>query len=197
MNRREIFERVALLIGGTVSASGIAGILAAFEPPKGGTYVPQTLTRAQDKLVATIAELIIPTTDTRGGRAAGVNRFIDGMLTCIYTEAERKRFLAGLGDLEARAKARGSSFLASSVATQVQILRELEAESMAARASGTVNENIFHLLKELTLIGYYRSEIGATEEQRYLLIPGYYKGDVPYRDVGRAWSSPWIRGISE
>jgi gluconate 2-dehydrogenase gamma chain len=196
MNRREMLERVALLMGGTVSASGITGILAAFEPPKEGTYAPQTLTRAEDSSVATIAELIIPTTDTPGGRAAGVNRFVDGMLTSVYTEAERKRFLAGLVDLEARAKARGSSFLASSVATQVQILSELEAESMAARASGTAHENIFYLLKELTLIGYYRSEIGATQEQRYLLIPGYYKGDVSYKEIGRAWSSPWLRGVT-
>ena len=197
MNRREMLERVALLMGGTLSASAITGILAAFEPPKEAAYAPQTLTSTQDELVATIAELIIPTTDTPGGRAAGVNRFIDGMLTSIYAEAERKRFLRGLVGLEARAKARGSSFLGSSVSTQVQILSELEAESVAARASGTAHENLFHLLKELTLIGYYRSEIGATQEQRWLMWPGYYKGDVPYKEIGRAWSSPWIRAVSD
>jgi hypothetical protein len=195
MTRREMLGRVALLMGGTVSASAVTGILAAVEP-KEGTYAPQTLTPIQDKLVATIAELIIPTTDTPGARAAGVNRFIDGVLTSIYTAPERKRFLAGLGNLEGRAKARGCSFLASSVATQVEILSELEAESTAARASVTAHESFFHMLKELTLIGYYRSEIGATQEQRDLLIPGYYKGDVPYKEVGRAWSSPWLRGVT-
>jgi hypothetical protein len=184
-----MLERVAMLMGGTLSTSAMAGIL-------GGTYVPQTLTPTEDRLVATLAELIIPTTDTPGARAAGVNRFIDGMLTSIYTEAERKRFLAGLVDLEARAKARGRSFLASSVATQIEILSELEAESMAARVSGTAHESFFQVLKELTLIGYYRSEIGATQEQKWLVVPGYYKGDVPYKEIGRAWSSPWMRGIS-
>ena len=195
MNRREVLERVALLMGGAVSASAMTGILAAFEAPKEGAYAPQALSSAQDELVATIAELIIPTTDTPGARAAGVNRFIDGVLTAIYTEAEGKRFLAGLVDLEARAQARGSSFLASSVTTQVQILRELEAESIAL-PSGSAHESFFHVLKELTLIGYYRSEIGATQEQKWLVVPGYYKGDVPYKEIGRAWSSPWMRGIS-
>jgi gluconate 2-dehydrogenase gamma chain len=195
MNRREMLERVALLMGGTVSASGISGILAAFEPPKEATYTPQTLAPTQDELVATIAELIIPTTDTPGARAAGVNRFIDGMLTSIYTEGERKRFLAGLANLEARAKARGSSFLASGVATQVQILSELETEPLTAGASGKAPESFFQVFRELTLIGYYRSEIGATQEQRYLLIPGYYKGDEAYKEIGRAWSSPWMRSV--
>jgi hypothetical protein len=196
MNRREMLRRVALLMGGTASASAITGVLAAFESPKEGRYVPQTLTPRQDELVATIAELIIPTTDTPGARAAGVNRFIDGMLTSIYTEAERKRFLSGLVDLEARAKTRGTDFLASSVATQVQILSELETESMAAEASGTAHESFFRVLKELTLIGYYRSEIGATQEQKWLVIPGYYKGDVPYKDIGRAWSSPFLHPVT-
>lgn len=190
MNRREMLERVALMMGGTLSASTIAGIVAGFQPAAAATYAPQTLTPAQDELVATLAELIIPTTDTPGGRAAGVNRYIDGMLTSIYTEAERKRFLAGLVDLEARAKARGGGFVASSPETQVQILKELEAETMVARGAGTENETFFHVLKELTLTGYYRSEIGATQEQRYLLVPGYYKGDVPLKEIGRAWSRP-------
>lgn len=190
MNRREMLERVALMMGGTLSVSAMAGILGGLEPVKQGTYVPQTLTPSQDELVATVSELIIPTTDTPGARAAGVNRFIDGMLTSIYTEAEKVNFLKGLEDLEARAKARGAGFVASSVETQVQILKELEAESIAAPASGTALHSFFHVLKELTLIGYYRSEVGATQEQKFLVVPGYYKGDVPFNEVGRAWSRP-------
>jgi gluconate 2-dehydrogenase gamma chain len=190
MNRREMLERVALMMGGALSVSAVAGILRGVEPAKQGTYVPQTLTPAQDELVATVSELIIPTTDTPGARAAGVNRFVDGMLTSIYTEAERVEFLRGLADLEARAKARGAGFLASSVDTQIDILKELEAESIAARASGTAHDTFFHVFKELTLIGYYRSEIGATQEQKFLLVPGTYKGDVPLKEIGRAWSRP-------
>ena len=72
----------------------------------------------------------------------------------------------------------------------MQILKDLEAESIAARAAGTAHDSFFHVLKELTLIGYYRSEIGATQEQKFLVVPGYYKGDVPFKEVGRAWSRP-------
>lgn len=188
MNRREMLERVTLMVGGALSASTVAGILSGFQVAEAGTSAPQTLTPAQNELVATLTELIIPTTDTPGGRAAGVNRFIDGMLTSIYTEAERKHFLAGLADFEARA--RDAGFPAGGLEALVQILKELEAEGMAAQAANTADESFFHELKALTLFGYYRSEIGATQEQKYLLIPAYYKGDVPFKEVGRTWSTP-------
>lgn len=190
MNRRELLEQAALMLGGALSASTIAGILSGCQPAKRSGYTPQTLTAAQDELVATLAELIIPTTDTPGGRAAGVNMFIDGMLTSIYTKAERMRFLAGLADLEARAKASGAGFLASSPEQQIQILKALQAQILPEGASGTGDETFFQTLKGLTLIGYYRSEIGATQELKYLVVPGYYNGDVPFKEIGRTWSGP-------
>lgn len=189
MNRREMLERITLMLGGTLSASTIAGVLSRLQVAEARTSAPQTLTPLQNELVATVAELIIPTTDTPGGRAAGVNGFIDGMLTSIYTETERKHFLAGLTDLEARVQGRGAGVQRSGQEVLVQILKELEAEAIAAQGN-TADKSFFQELKALTLLGYYRSEIGATQEQKWLLIPGYYKGDVPFKDVGRTWSRP-------
>lgn len=190
MNRREMLERVTLMVGGTLSASTIAGIFGRFQVAEAATFAPQTLTPAQNELVATVAELIIPTTDTPGARSAGVNRFIDGMLTSIYTATERTHFLTGLAVLEGRAKARGAAFVNSRVETQVQILKELEGEAGAAWVGNVSGQSFFRELKALTLVGYYRSEIGATQEQKYLPIPGYYKGDIPFKEVGRTWSRP-------
>src|SRR5579871_4914590 len=128
MNRREALQRVSLMMGGALSASSVTAVLTGLRTADAAGYKPQPLSAAQDDLVATLVELIIPTTDTPGAQAAGVNRYIDGMLTSIYTETERAHFLSGLTDLEARAKATGAAFLASSVARQTEILKELEAE---------------------------------------------------------------------
>lgn len=46
----------------------------------------------------------------------------------------------------------------------------------------------FRTLKELTLAGYYTSEIGATQELQWLASPGRYDADVPLAEVGRAWA---------
>lgn len=186
MDRREALKRVGLLMGGALSASVVSGVLAGCRAGGTAAYTPRTLTASQDDLVATVAELIIPATDTPGARAAGVNVFIDQMLTRIYTDEERNRFLAGLADLDARAG--GSGFLQSTAAAQTDLLKALEAEARAARADGADETPFFRTMKELTLVGYYTSEIGATQELKYVHVAGSYDGDVPFDEVGRAYS---------
>ena len=54
----------------------------------------------------------------------------------------------------------------------------------------------FRIMKELTMVGYFSSEIGCTQELRYVEIPGAYRGDVPYVKGEKAWfdaSSPGAR----
>jgi hypothetical protein len=48
-------------------------------------------------------------------------------------------------------------------------------------------------MKELTLLGYFSSEIGCTQALRYVEAPGAYRGDVPYRKGERAWFNPTRR----
>ena len=43
------------------------------------------------------------------------------------------------------------------------------------------------MLKELVVVGYYTSEIGATEELRVNPM-GVWRADIPYAEVGRAWA---------
>ena len=45
----------------------------------------------------------------------------------------------------------------------------------------------FRTLKELTVSGYYTSEVGATQELRVMPM-GLHRADVPYDEIGRAWA---------
>lgn len=45
----------------------------------------------------------------------------------------------------------------------------------------------FRTMKELTLVGYYTSEVGARRELRVNPM-GRWRPDVPYRELGRAWA---------
>lgn len=188
MDRREALRRVGFVMGGAISAPLMSGMLAGCQPPAPASgYVLKKLTADQNELVATISELIIPTTDTPGARAAGVNEFVDLMLDEWYPEEDVTRFMAGLTDVDQRAQnAHSANFVDLSADQQTAILEELEAEAMAARAAG--NPAFFSMIKELTLTGYYTSEIGATQELKYVHEAGYYDGDVPYEEVGRAYS---------
>ncbi|MCX6949827.1 MAG: gluconate 2-dehydrogenase subunit 3 family protein, partial [Opitutae bacterium] len=53
----------------------------------------------------------------------------------------------------------------------------------------------FKLYKQLTLLGYFTSEIGATQALRYLEVPGAYRGNDPYRKGDRAWYTPTGAGL--
>jgi len=123
---------------------------------------------------------------TVSARAAGVHRFVDSLITDHYAAAERDRFLAGLAAVDAQARSRyGKAFVESATGQQVALLRELDAAAYAATRGD--DAWFFRRMKELTLVGYYTSEIGAMQELHVSPF-GAYRGDIPYASVGRAWS---------
>ena len=80
MERREAIQRAAILLGGTIA---LPNILKAWENPT--ILNPYfKITAAQENMIAEIAEIIIPTTDTPGAKAAGVPQFITKMLADCY-----------------------------------------------------------------------------------------------------------------
>src|SRR5205823_453431 len=205
IDRREALRRAALLLGGALSASTVAGVLAGCEPrrPPNGAWAPRALSSDELELVATIAEHILPETDTPGARTVGVHRFIDAMLADSYPDEERRHFLAGLSDVDARAqRSCGRAFLRCATHEQRAVLDQLDREAFAAKASppdrlsprtrgGMPTEPdvpFFRTMKELTLVGYYTSEAGATRELRHAPVPGRFEGCVPLDPIGRAWA---------
>ena len=148
----------------------------------------KTLNPHQDATVTTIAEIIIPQTETPGAKAARVNEFIDVILTDWYDEQERSIFLKGLSDIDAHTRDQfGRDFLDCSPKQQVEIVTELD-EALAKIREGIVpgarrhirlkpeEKNFFYMTKQLTLIGYYTSEAGSEEELHYEIIPASHAG---------------------
>src|SRR6266403_1041395 len=69
----------------------------------------RTLNHEQQALVTTIAEMIIPETDTPGATSVKVPEFIDLILTEWASDDDRAAFVAGLRDFAVRAAALGST----------------------------------------------------------------------------------------
>jgi hypothetical protein len=187
IGRREALRRTAMLLGGVLSAPAIAGVLAGCDSRSAdGTW--RALTTEQGELVATIADHIIPETDTPGARAAGVHVFIDKMLAGHYGDEDRRRVLDGLEEIDARAqRERGRAFIRCSADEQRAMLARIDQEAFAD-VVGRREVPWFRTLKELTVLGYYTSETGATQELRYVAVPGRFEGCVPFTQVGRAWA---------
>lgn len=144
---------------------------------------PRALTPAQYRAVATAAEHILPRTDTPGATDARVADFIDVMLADWYPKPERDRFIAGLADLDARARqAYGRVFVEGDDGQRLALLLVLDGELSALRQAGArvAGEHWFAMLKFSTVWGYYTSRAGMTEELEVQLLPGRYDGDAPY-----------------
>jgi gluconate 2-dehydrogenase gamma chain len=193
VNRRDAVKAIGVLLGTAVTPSVARAISAGYRAPAPGAPL-RVLTRYQSELLATLTELIIPATDTPGARAARVDAFIDGLLADVFTAEERDRLVAGLADVDARAQAaHGATFLKTTPEQQIALLTVMQGEARAVSSqgrsrSGPQSRPFFPWLKELTLVGYYTSEIGASQELRYVHVAGRYDGDVPYRQIGRAYS---------
>lgn len=137
MTRRQALARVGYLLGGTLSASTVAGVLAgcaARSATAGVAWTPRTLSPRQAEMVLVMGEHIIPESDTPGARTARVHEYIDTMLTDYYAAEERSRFLAGMERAEARARqAFGRSFLDARPEQQLELVRALNAQAFRER----------------------------------------------------------------
>ncbi len=194
IDRRELIQRTAALLGGTVSAGAVAGVLggcvATPEADIPAGSAGKFLSAEEVQSVTALAEQILPRTDTPGAIDAGVPAFIDRMLADYYQTPQQQVIRAGLARVDADARAaHGKAFAALSPAQQVALMqtydREAYEQSRDAAADGA---HFFRVLKELTTLGYFTSEVGATEFLKYEPIPGPYRADVPYSEIGKAWA---------
>jgi Gluconate 2-dehydrogenase subunit 3 len=140
MKRREALSRVALLMGGALSAPTLMAFSEGNALPlnSGAAF---SLTPAQQALIAEVAEHIIPRTTTPGAKDAGVGPFIELMLKDCYKAQEQQNFLNGLADLDEQAtKAHSKKFLETTPAEQVAILKQVEKRTMDMLKNANVKQ---------------------------------------------------------
>lgn len=128
-----------------------------------------------------IADAMIPATDTPGAIAAGVPEFLRQMLTEWASEKTRAEVIGVLDSIERQAWSKyGAAFLELPAPRREEVVRIVDAESIAR------GDAAYRRFKYLVLVGYYQSEIGATRELRYELVPGAWRSCLPLTEVGRA-----------
>ncbi len=183
ISRREALKTSTLMLGYALTASAATAVLNGCKADKAPDWMPSNMTLDQSKLIAEVAEMIIPATDIPGAKAALVDRFIDSMCEA-YPEEERNMFIQGLSLFDTKAQAiNQKSFLDSDEPGRKAVLDEMVAES-----KDSDEPHIFDMVKEMTVLGYCSSEIGATELLNYDPIPGPFVGCVDFSTVGATWA---------
>ncbi|SMB98373.1 hypothetical protein SAMN00120144_1074 [Hymenobacter roseosalivarius DSM 11622] len=203
MNRRDALGRVALIMGGTIIGADyfLTGCSSPSEekearttkksPPAAKELKP-VLNQEQVAYLNEVGDTILPTTSSPGAKAADVGGFMAVMVRDCYKPADQQIFLKGLTQLEEASKTKnGKGFLASDAAQRTALLTALDAEQKNYAKTKTLEDpnHYFRMFKELTLLGYFTSEVGSTKALRYAPVPGKYDGCMPYKKGDKAWAT--------
>jgi len=213
MDRREALSRVALIFGGTII--GAEAFLSGCKttPAKEGLFAVEDIA-----LLDEIGETILPTTTSSpGAKAAQIGDFMKTIVTDCYTEDDQRTFTEGIAQLqEASKKKFDKSFMELTAEEKTALLVDLDkevkdhAKELQERESKLTDEqkherrlaqnegtykrdpkddpHYFGMMKQLTVWGYFSSEVGATKALRYVPVPGKYEGCIPYKKGDKAWA---------
>ncbi|RAJ37318.1 gluconate 2-dehydrogenase subunit 3 family protein [Pedobacter cryoconitis] len=194
MKRRDALKNVALLLGGAISATTM-GVLfkSCTNPQESGEQI--NFSPEDRKLLADFADIVIPATkDSAGAKLAGLGEFIPMMITDCYPEKERSAFYKGMQEFRQKAisdyKKDFSAMTVEEKNHYVGSIREMVILQSTNSTDGLSPLKTFFILgRDLTLIGYFSSEIGCTQARAYVQVPGRYDGSAVLKPGQKSWAT--------
>jgi hypothetical protein len=187
MQRRELIKMIAVITGGAVIGADL--FLAGCKNKTADFF-------SEDDIVFfdEVAETIIPKTNTPGAKDAATGKFIAFYTTGCYDETNRKILRDGISKLNEAAKQKyDAGFMKIDSAQRQELLTTIDSEAKKYNVQNTGGgkekvPHYFTLMKQLTLLGFFTSEPGATQVLRYNPVPGKYEGCIEYKTGETAWS---------
>ena len=167
LQRREIL-RIMGMAGVAAHFPGFTTWVFAHAHPAPGPehikpaqYKPLFFSEREYPLVERLTELIIPSDGTPGAREAGVAEFVDFIVA--HDRSQQYKLRTGLTWLNAHAERTvGTPFLVLAQEQQIALLEPL-AYKAKHRPGEEDGREFFHAFRELTVMGFYSSEIGYKE----------------------------------
>lgn len=188
ITRREAIQRVSVLLGGAALVGGDALLTGCRDR---GTTSGAAFTADEIAFLDEVAETILPETSTPGAKAAHTGAFMALMVQDAYDPRDQAIFRDGMGKIDdATRAAHRVAFMQATPEQRLAVLEPIDREQKQysdARAEGAP-PHYFRMMKELALLGYFTSEIGCTQAQRYTEAPGRFDPCVPYTPGEAAWA---------
>lgn len=186
MERREALKKMAFLMGGAISATTMGVLFESFtvyEPVK-SSY---SYSVNDEEILGEFAEIILPTTaKSPGAKAAGVGAIIPLIIKDCYPAKLQEVFKSGFEAMQSLCKTKfNKEFMSLSLEEKNQLMNALRQEAIDAQKKPC----FFMIARDLTLLGYFTSEIGCTVAREYLPIPGRYDGNADYQADQKVWAT--------
>lgn len=186
MDRRRALKNVAILLGTAISSTTLGVLFEGFSIPEDEKN-RVSFSATDENVLAEFADIIIPTTkSSAGAKAAGLGIFIPMIIRDCYPADMQVLFASGLKDMESKCITTfNKNFLSLTVEERHKIIGDLRDETIASKQK----KSFFTIARDLTLLGYFSSEIGCTQAREYLPIPGRYDGSAEYKPGQKAWAT--------
>jgi hypothetical protein len=175
------------LLGAWALALGNGFVAHAASIPSSGRAARKFFTAEELRFVSAYADTLIPATDTPGAVAVGVPALLDHMMATWAGKATRTQLRTTLASMRHELdQSIGGTFAAAPFDDRVRTLAPVDARLFAAEPG--LLPGPYRQFKVLVAKLYYATRVGATVELRYEPIPGDWKSDIPFSDVGRSWA---------
>ncbi|ANH81725.1 hypothetical protein A8C56_12715 [Niabella ginsenosidivorans] len=147
-------------------------------------------------VIAELAEMIIPRTDTPGAKDAGVPDYIVNVMIHCASVKEKNRFLSGIREIEDYTSGKfGKDFLKCTPAEKSAALKYVAGHArFSYPIFNKINDKFLGMpfypkLKGLVVEGFCLSEQGATKALAYDYIPGSYEACIPLQPHQKSWAT--------
>lgn len=170
--RREFLQGLIISVGGAsaLSACGdAANVVATTAGERGRFYTQDEMT-----LISRISDLVIPRTETPGALDANVPGYLDALMSDWASVETQNGHRAALQLISQRLDSLSGDFKAASEAEAVAALSELDSDAF----NGDNSLGGYRSLKGYITQSYFATEAGATEELKWVAIPGRWDPSV-------------------
>jgi len=158
MNRRTAIKQFFIIAGGLT-------ILSSCLNDGGASIVLNKLklSAEDEKFLGDLVDVLIPKSDTPGGRELNLHLFVIKMVDDCESPENQEKFVSGFNKLR----------------KQLNLTNGKETENTLANLKDKTDEKIFfEIFKSRAIQGYMSSEYVMKNKVIYKLIPGPYKGAV-------------------
>ena len=169
MNRRTSLKKLMAASGGLIALPSWARGWSKSELMADSS----TFTFAEQDLLTSVADTIIPTGNSIGAISVGVDKFLQKLISNCYEVEVQENVKTQLSGLDATAQsAYGKSFSGCD---------QLQRQELLLKLSVSENKNekdFFDLIKSETVRGFNTSKEVMLDYLKYKVVPGHYYGCV-------------------
>ena len=170
--RREFLQGLIISVGGAsaLSACGDAATIVATAAGEGGRFYSAN----EMALISRISDLVIPRTETPGALDANVPGYLDALMSDWASAETQNNHREALQLISQRLDSLSGNFMTTSEAGAAAALSELDSDAF----DGDNGLGGYRSLKGYITQSYFATEAGATEELKWVALPGRWDPSV-------------------